>query len=269
MLAYGINFTMRIITTTGVIIIGIGILLYVARESISVHAVPTLQEYIASTTTFYTPKEYNQASVAWLASSTIVDSLLAPSTASSSKKVSNSIKTIKPENEKVPVIVNSIKTVPIDIETVKSQTKNSQASTKVSSTTTKTLAVVAVSSSTKSVSSLLPISTSKSTIYAFVAKTPSTREQGLSGYKTLDNDKGMLFIFPKPDKPDFWMKNMNFPLDLVWINSDRKIIGVSTNISPNTYPKSFAPPGKIQFVLEVNAGYAEKFGLITGTRVIF
>ncbi len=217
MLAYGINFTMRIITTISVIIIGIGILFYVAQESMSVHAVPTLQEYIASTTassSLTAGNKENQASVAWLASSTIIDALLAPT---SPEKNSSSTKIILPKNN----------------------------------------------------SSLTPLKTSKGTLYVAVAKTPETRTQGLSGYTSLGADKGMLFIFPTPGEPDFWMKDMNFPLDMVWINSSRKIIGVSSNISPKTYPETFAPPGKIQFVLEVNAGIAEKFGMAVGTTVVF
>lgn len=74
----------------------------------------------------------------------------------------------------------------------------------------------------------------------------------------------MLFIFPKPTTVSFWMENMHFPIDIVWMNSDRKILGITRDVSPDTFPKSFPSPGKIQFVLELNAGGAEKFGLKKG-----
>ncbi|OHA16429.1 MAG: hypothetical protein A2830_03100 [Candidatus Taylorbacteria bacterium RIFCSPHIGHO2_01_FULL_44_110] len=229
MLTQGVNFTMRFIITICAIIIGIGVLWYVARKGMSVDAVPTLQEYVASTTIKISRPVDNQASVAWLASSTILDSLLlGESTVSSAKNVASSTKTT---------------------QTI---TKNTQSD----------LAV-------KNTSSLMPIKTPKGIIYAIVAKTPATRQRGLSGHEALDDDQGMLFIFPTPQTPDFWMKDMNFPIDIVWINSDRKIIGVDSDVSQKTYPKTFAPPAEIQFVLEVNAGVAEKLGLKTGIRVVF
>lgn len=243
MLAHGINFTMRIITTVGVIIIGIGILFYVAQKGMSEHVIPTLQEYVASTAAATVSPEENQAQVAWLASSTIVNTLLPHESATSSPKYIPEAVKILPITKKIAPFVS-----------------------KVVSTIEKTSSTVFV---TNKASSLIPFTAPQGTIYVTVAKTPATREQGLSGYTSLGADKGMLFIFPTPDKPDFWMKDMNFSLDMIWITNDRKIIGVSSNISPNTYPKTFSPPDKIQFVLEVNAGAAEKFGLAVGTTVVF
>jgi uncharacterized membrane protein (UPF0127 family) len=102
-----------------------------------------------------------------------------------------------------------------------------------------------------------------------IAKTPSTREKGLSGRASLALDEGLLFIFPKPGMYPFWMKDMNFPIDIVWIDSTRAIVGISENISPETYPDSFSPPKNIQFVLEVNAGMAKSSGLQIGDVVSF
>lgn len=218
------------------IVASIGILWYVADYGVSIKAVPTLQEYVASTTALRTvDKENNQASAAWLASSTIIGGLLPSNTGTSTKNISTS--------------------------------------TKVKQSITTTERSIAVSQkiplADKNNSPLTKIKTPKGVIYAFVAKNPTTRAQGLSGYGSLDVDKGMLFIFPSLKVQGFWMKDMNFPLDIVWIDSDRKIVGVDSNISPKTYPKTFFSPSKIQFVLEVNAGIAEKLGLMTGTRVVF
>lgn len=102
-----------------------------------------------------------------------------------------------------------------------------------------------------------------------IAKTPSTRERGLSGYTAIAADQGMLFIFPKSEEVGFWMKDMDFPIDIVWMDKNKKVTGVSKNISPKTYPKTFPSPGNVQFVLELNAGSADVFGLTTGTPLSF
>ena len=106
-------------------------------------------------------------------------------------------------------------------------------------------------------------------IHAAVAKTPDAREQGLSGQTSLAPDQGMLFIFPVPGSYGFWMKDMDIPLDMVWLRSDRTVVGISRNLSPDTYPEVFLPPSDVQFVLELNAGAAKRFGLATSSMVSF
>lgn len=117
--------------------------------------------------------------------------------------------------------------------------------------------------------SLKKFNAPKGIIYSHVARTPSTRERGLSGTPSFDTDEGMLFIFPEPGAYAFWMKDMNFAIDIVWVSSNRRVIGVTENISPETYPETFGPTSEVQFVLEVPAGSAEKFGLKAGSTVSF
>ena len=102
-----------------------------------------------------------------------------------------------------------------------------------------------------------------------IASTPATQEKGLSGRKSLDGNTGMLFVFPRPDKYNFWMKDMNFPLDMVWIDSGKKVVAVSKNVSSDSYPNLFFPPSEVSYVLELNASSAQKFGISTGTSLIF
>jgi len=109
----------------------------------------------------------------------------------------------------------------------------------------------------------------KGKIAVEISNTPSTREKGLSDRKYLNTGTGMLFIFPTPGMHTFWMKDMNFPLDIVWINSDRKVVGISSNISPFSYPATFKPDIDVQFVLEINAREANLFGIATGTILKF
>ncbi|MEI6316247.1 MAG: DUF192 domain-containing protein [bacterium] len=101
------------------------------------------------------------------------------------------------------------------------------------------------------------------------AMTPFEQQQGLSGTKNLSVDHGMLFIFEKPIIPSFWMKDMNYPLDIIWIDSNKKIIGVSENLDPKTYPQTFAPASNILYVLEVPAGFYRTNYLKMGDTISF
>ena len=88
-----------------------------------------------------------------------------------------------------------------------------------------------------------------------IANTPQKRATGLMHRAVLDDNKGMLFIFDSPYKHSFWMKNTLIPLDIIWINSDLKVIDYTTmtpckdDICPSYIPKSDA-----LYALEVNAG---------------
>ena len=92
-------------------------------------------------------------------------------------------------------------------------------------------------------------------ITADVRKTPLSRAKGLSGRKSLDEGAGMLFVFDADVKPQFWMKDMNFPLDFIWIRGE-EIRDLSPNI-PFDYPGLLTPRDKVDKVLEVNAGFIE------------
>ena len=67
----------------------------------------------------------------------------------------------------------------------------------------------------------------------------------------------------------FWMKGMHFPLDMVWIAPDKRVVMVSKDVSPDTYPNVIYPPADISSVLEINADSAEKFGIATSTKLVF
>lgn len=96
-----------------------------------------------------------------------------------------------------------------------------------------------------------------------VADTMLKRAKGLSGRKTIEENKGMLFLFSKPTKQSFWMAGMNFPLDIIWIN-ENKIIDISKNVQP---PKNYELPAIVSpstvadKILEISAGNAEKFNI--------
>jgi uncharacterized protein len=102
-----------------------------------------------------------------------------------------------------------------------------------------------------------------------IAKTDEERQLGLSDRKSLDQGKGMLFLFDQPGNYSFWMKNMQFPLDLIFIK-DNTVVSVSQNAQPakgNENPPLFFPEGPINKVLEINAGLAQKYGIKKGSDV--
>lgn len=102
-----------------------------------------------------------------------------------------------------------------------------------------------------------------------LALTREAQELGLSGRKNLKEYEGMLFIFPKPQKNYFWMKDMNFPIDIIWIDEDFKIIYIEKNVEPSSFPNSFGPGVDNRYVLEISAGFSEKNNLKEGDKVEF
>ncbi|HEY4508905.1 MAG TPA: DUF192 domain-containing protein [Candidatus Paceibacterota bacterium] len=102
-----------------------------------------------------------------------------------------------------------------------------------------------------------------------VARTNSERAKGLSGHLPLLDDQGMLFVFPKPDKYGFWMKDMNFSIDIIWIDANFKIVHIENSLPPETYPKVFYPETPALYVLEVSNGEVEKLSLKVGDAVKF
>lgn len=106
-------------------------------------------------------------------------------------------------------------------------------------------------------------------IYVKIASDEVTRTRGLSGVSSMDADVGMLFIFPKSTVLQFWMKDMNFPLDIVWIDENKKIIDISEDILPESYPNTVSSIVPARYVLEMNAQIARKIGLKRGVAITF
>jgi uncharacterized membrane protein (UPF0127 family) len=98
--------------------------------------------------------------------------------------------------------------------------------------------------------------------------------QGLSFRKKLNQDEGMLFIFPDKQVKKFWMKNMNFPLDIIWLDCNQrtqtgKIVNISYNLLPEGEQpeKSYSSTVPVNYVLEVNARLANKYSIKIGDKV--
>lgn len=89
-----------------------------------------------------------------------------------------------------------------------------------------------------------------------IADTPLEQEQGLSGTDSLAEGTGKLFVFDTPNIYGFWMKDMQYPLDFIWIDSTMHIIDITPAVGPETYPTVFYPPSPVQYVLEVHSGFS-------------
>jgi uncharacterized membrane protein (UPF0127 family) len=104
-----------------------------------------------------------------------------------------------------------------------------------------------------------------------LADTPAKRQAGLSGIQNISDSEGMLFLFSTPSQPQFWMKDMNFPIDMIWINGN-KIIGITDNVKPQPNTPDdrlilYAPPSVADKVLEVNAGWTFRHDVWAGDTI--
>lgn len=98
-----------------------------------------------------------------------------------------------------------------------------------------------------------------------IADDNSERSAGLMFRETMDDDHGMLFVFPETREVAFWMKNTPMPLDLVFIAQDGKIRGIRPGEPFSEAPISPGVP--VRFVLELKRGIAERTGLKDGVML--
>ena len=102
-----------------------------------------------------------------------------------------------------------------------------------------------------------------------LVNTPESRQLGLSGRELLELGSGMLFFFDMSDKHGIWMKDMNFAIDIVWIDENYKIVDIKKNARPESFPEVFVPKTSSKYVLEVNTGFLEKNDIEIGERIFF
>lgn len=102
-----------------------------------------------------------------------------------------------------------------------------------------------------------------------VMRTPRQLQQGLSGRDHLPRDSGMLFILPERGLHAFWMKDMKFALDIIWLDAGR-VVEVATLPAPTStaYIPRHEPLSQADSVLELNAGMAHELGLKQGFHLI-
>jgi len=108
------------------------------------------------------------------------------------------------------------------------------------------------------------------TVYAEAADTPTKREMGLMNRTRLNEDSGMLFIFPAQEQQSFWMKNMRIPLDIVFITADKHVLEIYASVPPCTGDPCalYTSSAPIKYVLEVNSGFSARNGIASGDPVV-
>ena len=105
------------------------------------------------------------------------------------------------------------------------------------------------------------------TIRVSLADTPATRQLGLGGREGLAADEGMLFVFPSDGEYAFWMKDMRFSIDILWLAADGTIVTIAKSVPPESYPKDFSPTSPSRYVMELPANYSDSHEINVGDRV--
>lgn len=103
-----------------------------------------------------------------------------------------------------------------------------------------------------------------------VAKSETEKQIGLSETEVLGVNEGMLFVFDRPDFYSFWMNNMKFPIDIIFVNGNRVTTVISNApapTNPNESLQIYKPGSESDKVLEINAGLAKKYGIKEGTII--
>lgn len=102
---------------------------------------------------------------------------------------------------------------------------------------------------------------------AYVSDTEILREKGLSGFAGLDENEAMLFIFPESGLYGFWMKDMLFSIDILWLDDSYRVVSFEKNISPDTFPKSFYPKNPSRYVVELKSDVLDETAIAEGDQV--
>lgn len=96
--------------------------------------------------------------------------------------------------------------------------------------------------------------------------TAENLQLGLSGRDGLEDNSGMVFVFPDVRDQCIWMKDMKFALDILWLNVDKNIIAIEQNVSPETYPNQYCH-GPAKYVIELSAGDVKSANIKVGQSV--
>ncbi|MDQ3014353.1 MAG: DUF192 domain-containing protein [bacterium] len=100
-----------------------------------------------------------------------------------------------------------------------------------------------------------------------IADTVDERTLGLSNRKSLPQDTGLLFVFEESGDWGFWMKDMNFAIDMIWLDENFNVVGLKKNATPGSYPQVFKSGMSAKYVLETNVGFAEQYNIEVGTQL--
>ncbi len=109
-------------------------------------------------------------------------------------------------------------------------------------------------------------------LIADISATAEQRIKGLSVRDALAENEAMLFVFDAEGEHKFWMKDMKFPIDIIWISSDKIVVDIEQNLQPcdlGLLCATYEPEGDSLYVLETVGGFAGKYRIVKGTPVEF
>ena len=116
----------------------------------------------------------------------------------------------------------------------------------------------------------LTVTIDRYNISAFVADTDDKRSKGLSGVENMFENQGMLFIFNYPSKQGFWMKEMMFPLDIIWLDSNNSVIHIEKKLQPCMsvlFCSVYSPSSDAKYVLETVSGFTDLHSVNEGDKI--
>lgn len=99
------------------------------------------------------------------------------------------------------------------------------------------------------------------------ATTDAEKAKGLGGVENLPAKTALVFPYDQERQLCFWMKDMKFSIDMIWLDTNKKIVAIEENVAPDTYPQTFCHTG--QYVIEVNAYHAKALGWQTNQLISF
>lgn len=111
------------------------------------------------------------------------------------------------------------------------------------------------------------IESASKTLSVELANTQESRGQGLSDRECLAENSGMLFEFDSSAPHCFWMKDMNFSLDIIWLDENKQVVDYQQSATPESYPEAFCPDELAKYVIEVNSGYVDTHNIEVGQEL--
>jgi uncharacterized membrane protein (UPF0127 family) len=115
---------------------------------------------------------------------------------------------------------------------------------------------------------LVPVTIGSTSVMASVADSLPERIKGLSDTPYLPDGIVKLFAFGTSGEHSIWMKDMFYAIDIIWVAENGTIVHLKEHVSPETFPESFGSPKPAFYVIEANAGFAEKNNITVGDKVV-
>lgn len=104
---------------------------------------------------------------------------------------------------------------------------------------------------------------------AVVADTDVARQKGLGDTDALAANEAMLLVFDRDEQWSIWMKDVEYPIDVIWLDSQKRVVHIVKNMPPDSYPTSYAPKKPARYVVELAAGSVDSKSITIGTLARF